>query len=309
MFRFWKRRKPAGDAGGDKEQPNQASLADQTGRLNAYPTKRDYEVVGSLRTDVGCIREVNEDYGELTHPGDSELLEKKGVLVVVCDGMGGHAAGEVASHLAVETIRRAYYSDPGDPQSSLKKAVLEANQRIYEVALNDERMKGMGTTCTALVLQNGSAVSAHVGDSRVYLIRGDQIYLMTEDHSAVMEMVKRGLISLTVARHHPDKNVILRALGSQPEVEVTTWDHPFPVRVGDSFLICSDGLYDLVEDEEIKQAVLSADPHAACENLIALAKQRGGHDNITVGIVHLRAAGESKDREVRDTRDLEVAKG
>jgi protein phosphatase len=125
-----------------------------------------------------------------------------------------------------------------------------------------------------------------------------------------MEMVKRGLISLEQARVHPDKNVILRALGSHPEVEVSTWQEPFPVRLGDQFLLCSDGLYDLVTDDEIKQALLDhARPRVACEKLIDLAKERGGHDNITVGVVKLIApTGGEHDREVPETREVEVAK-
>jgi protein phosphatase len=164
----------------------------------------------------------------------------------------------------------------------------------------------MGTTCTALVLQNGTAISAHVGDSRLYLVREGGIYLMTEDHSAVMEMVKAGLITIEQARHHPEKNVILRAMGSHPDVEVTTWQEPFPVRAGDSFLLCSDGLYDLVENDEIKRAVEAAEPRAACESLIALAKERGGHDNISVGIVSLLASGVSQTKPVPETREVEA---
>ena len=130
---------------------------------------------------------------------------------------------------------------------------------------------------------------------------------MTEDHSAVMEMVKQGWISLSDARHHPDKNVILRAMGSHPDVEVSTWQEPFPLRAGDRFLLCSDGLYDLVEDEEIKQIVLASDPQNACENLVALAKERGGHDNITVTIASLKQPGEDLKRPVPVTRVVEVS--
>ena len=265
-----------------------------------------YEIAASVVTDVGCQREVNEDCGRFTQPGDSDLLDRKGLLMIVADGMGGHSGGEVASNLAVDCISRTYYDHPGDPASSLLDAFATANRQIFETAQADETLRGMGTTCTALVLQNGSALAAHVGDSRLYLVRDQQIYLMTEDHSAVMEMVKRGLISLEAARRHPDKNVILRALGSQPEVEVSTWEQRFPVREGDAFLLCSDGLYDLVEDAEIKDAVLSTTPLSACENLIALAKQRGGHDNVTVGIVSLRPAGNGQGLGLRETREVEV---
>jgi serine/threonine protein phosphatase PrpC len=265
-----------------------------------------YDVVVGMSSDVGCVRELNEDSGRYVQPEDPEVLSHKGVLVVVADGMGGHSAGEVASRLAVEVVTRAYYEDSDDPRTALENAFHEANHEIHKAAEKDASKTGMGTTCTALVLQNGTAISAHVGDSRLYLVREDSIYLMTEDHSAVMEMVKAGLITLEQARHHPEKNVILRAMGSHPEVEVTTWQEPFPVRAGDHFLLCSDGLYDLVEDEEIKQLVMLSAPPTACENLIALAKERGGHDNITVGIVGLIAAGDSAERPVPETRTAET---
>ena len=265
-----------------------------------------FDIVASMLSDVGCVRELNEDSGAFIQPDDPEVLASKGLLILVADGMGGHSAGEVASRMAVEVISRIYYEDGGDPQSALKEAFREANRAIHKTAEKDESKTGMGTTCTALVLQNGTAISAHVCDSRLYLVREGGIYLMTEDHSAVMEMVKAGLISLEQARHHPDKNVILRAMGSHAEVEVTTWKEPFPVRTGDCFLLCSDGLYDLIEDEEIKSVVESKEPRSACESLIALAKERGGHDNISVGIVSLLPAGESQIRPVPQTREVEA---
>ena len=265
-----------------------------------------FDVVVSMSSDVGCVRELNEDSGTYIQPDDPELLRSKGLLIVVADGMGGHSAGEVASRLAVDVVTRAYYEDGGDPRSALEKAFHEANHEIHMAAEKDATKNGMGTTCTALVLQNGTAISAHVGDSRLYLVREGSIYLMTEDHSAVMEMVKAGLITLEQARHHPEKNVILRAMGSHSEVEVTTWQEPFPVRAGDRFLLCSDGLYDLVEDDEIKRIVMLSAPQTACESLIALAKERGGHDNITVGIVSLKPEGEADPRSVPETRQAEV---
>jgi serine/threonine protein phosphatase PrpC len=269
------------------------------------PAHEKYDLVTSILSDVGCVRELNEDSGDCVCPGDAALRASKGVLAIVADGMGGHSAGEVASGLAVETVRRAYYEAAGEPQAALKNAFHEANREIYKAAERDESKKGMGTTCTALVLQNGTAISAHVGDSRLYLVRDGQIYLMTEDHSAVMELVKAGAITLEQARHHPDKNVILRAMGSHPEVEVATWKEPFPVKAGDSFLVCSDGLYDLVEDEEIKQIIMINNPRAACQNLVELAKERGGHDNITVVITSLKPEGYNS-KPVPETREVEV---
>jgi PPM family protein phosphatase len=269
-------------------------------------TATGYEVVASLISDVGCVREVNEDNGRYVSPGDTSLLRSKGLLAIVADGMGGHSAGEVASKIAVDVIHRAYYESDRDVATAIESAVLEANREIYKTAQNDESLHGMGTTCLAFVLRDGSALAAHVGDSRLYLVRDGQIYLMTEDHSAVMEMVKRGIISLEEARHHPDKNVILRALGSHPEVEVSVWAEPFPVSPGDSFLLCSDGLYDLVEDEEIREVVVNNDPSPACQRLVDLAKERGGHDNITVGIVSLKPLLDGTPKPVRETRVREA---
>ncbi len=268
----------------------------------------EYELIASLMTDRGSIREVNEDSCCYIQPQDAEVLKNKGALFVIADGMGGHSAGDVASKIAVDILSRVYYDTPGNSQSVLLKAFREANREIYEAALKNEKLEGMGTTCTSLVLQNGSAILAHVGDSRVYLVRDNQIYLMTQDHSEVMEMVKRGLLNLQEARHHPDKNVILQALGTRAQIEISAWREPFPVRAGDRFVLCSDGLYDLVEDEEIKQAVLTSDPHSACEGLIALAKERGGHDNITVGVVGLMPESEGSDRKIPQTRETEAAK-
>lgn len=303
MFTLWKKskQKPAEqDQTGPKLEQNVSDPEPSPGP--------EYEVVVSVQTDPGCQREINEDQIFLHRPDDPALLKKKGLLVMVADGMGGHSAGEVASGMAVEIVNRVYFDNANDPGPALKSALQEANSEIHKASLRQEGLRGMGTTCTALVLQNGSAISAHVGDSRLYLVRGGQIYLMTEDHSEVMEMVKRGLITLEQARHHPDKNVILRAIGSHPEVQVSTWDEPFPTREGDRFLLCSDGLYDLVEDDEIKRVVEQSEPSAACESLIALAKERGGHDNISVAVVSLVPLSESQTKPVPETRELEAVK-
>jgi PPM family protein phosphatase len=270
----------------------------------------DLEIVASVRTDKGCVREANEDSGRFVRPNDPKLLAAKGALMIVADGMGGHSAGEVASQMAVETVSRLYYEAPGDdPQGALVAAVAEANRRIHAAAAADEAKHGMGTTCTALALRGGAAFGAHVGDSRLYLLRGGGAYQLSEDHSHVMEMVRQGLLTKEEARTHEDKNVILRALGTAPEVEVSAVA-PVEARAGDFFLVCSDGLHDLVLDDEIARVVASAgDEHAACERLIALAKERGGHDNITVGLVGVVPQGTAAAAAADDapaTREVEA---
>lgn len=242
----------------------------------------------SLATDRGCQRDRNEDHILFFEPDDPSLLEKKGILAIVADGMGGHRAGEVASELAVKLIKQGYYHEPGEPSLALAAAFQTANREIYKLSRSHQAYRGMGTTCTALVLQEASAYCAHVGDSRLYLLRDNKLMRMTEDHSMVMEMVKSGIITAEEARHHPDKNILARALGVKPKVEVSIWDKPFQVQKGDVFILCSDGLYDLVKDDEIEQIAQAHDPSQACDKLINLAKERGGCDNISVGLLRIR---------------------
>ncbi len=266
-------------------------------------------VVASVQTDVGCVREANEDSGRHILPNDAETRNKKGILTIVADGMGGHASGEVASQMAVDLIGEIYYADrKTDSPDALKNAIETASAQIYETSLTDEKMFGMGTTVIALILQNGSAFSAHVGDSRLYRLRAGQMEMMTIDHSQVMEMVKYGIISMEEARSHDDKNVILRAVGTQPAVEAEV-SETFAVETGDEFLLCSDGLCDMLADEEIARIwTAAADVHTACERLIEAAKQSGGHDNITVGIVKVSGEGAAETGgDVRITREIEIA--
>ena len=272
--------------------------APETGII-ALPPLIEYTVEASLLSDIGCTRQVNQDSGRIF------LGSPKGVLILVADGMGGHKGGEVASQLCIEALARSFFQGSADPHTDLHRAFLEANAAIFEEARQHPDLQGMGTTCTALVIQNGMAYAAHVGDSRLYMVRGGDIYLMTEDHSAVMELVRQGTLTLAEARHHADKNVITRALGSRPEVEPSHWSEPLPVRMGDKFILCSDGLYDRMEDSEIRSVVLSKSAAEACVTLIELAKQRGGYDNITVAVAGLEAVSEEK-KAPPETRELEV---
>jgi protein phosphatase len=246
-----------------------------------------FVVSASLITDCGCVRDLNEDCCQVVHPTDPGVLHRKGVLVLVADGMGGCQAGEVASRFAVETVAHAYYSSAAEPRAALADAFQEANREIHRFSLVRHELNGMGTTCTALVIHGGMAHSAHVGDSRLYLVRSSSIYQLTEDHSVVTQLVKQGRLTPATARRHTGRNIILRALGSRATVEVSTWEQPMPVRAGDSFVLCSDGLHDAVSDEEIRAATESGDAAAACESLVATARERGGYDNITVAIARV----------------------
>jgi serine/threonine-protein kinase len=262
-----------------------------------FDTENEFELM-KLQTESMPIlpRQIN--------PNIPEAVE----AAIMRDGMGGHAAGEVASEMAIELISAIYYADKNQSaQTALRNAVEQANREIYETSLTDEKFFGMGTTVIALVLLNNTAFAAHVGDSRLYRLRGQEMEMLTLDHSQVMEMVKLGIISMDEARNHADKNVILRAVGTGSAVEVEV-SELFAVEAGDEFLLCSDGLSDMVEDAEIRHTWASADDiHVAVENLINIAKQRGGHDNITAGIVRVSSADEPETGgNVRVTREVEV---
>jgi serine/threonine protein phosphatase PrpC len=240
----------------------------------------------ALLSDVGCQRSVNEDFAlSEVPPAETSEAAHKGTLVVVADGLGGHAGGEVASRMAAEVIRQVYYTLPAEPAEALREAFVEANHLIWETARRHPLLRGMGTTCTALAIRGWEAFAAYVGDTRLYLIRGGRIYQMTEDDSEVMEYVRQGRLSREAAERHSEKNILLKALGTRPTITPGFWERPLRVSVGDRFLLVSDGVHDLVTDGEMCAVLLDSPPGIACQRLVDLAKARGGHDNITVGVV------------------------
>jgi serine/threonine protein phosphatase PrpC len=265
-------------------------------------------IEAGVATDAGCLRERNEDGIFYFQPDDKAIVTQRGILAVVADGMGGHQAGEIASRMAIDIVRRVYYGAGRgtNPAARLEQALLAANREIHRAASQDPAYNSMGTTCTALVIRGQSAYCAHVGDSRLYLVRNTRAHRMTEDHSLVMELVKDGVITAEQASHHPDRNVLLRALGPSPQVEVAVWEQAMPVRDGDAFILCSDGLHDLVGDNEISAAAITLPSRDACAHLIGLARERGGYDNISVGILKLGTHAASEQE--AETRFLSTAR-
>lgn len=237
---------------------------------------------------VGQVRQNNEDsYGRF-EPENPQELREKGRLFVVADGMGGHRGGAIASDLAVRSIRQFYYSsNDTDRPRTLKKALLYANDKIYEHSLTDDNLTGMGTTCTAVLIHEGNAYFAHVGDSRAYILRGGILEQVTRDHSLVGEMVRSGMITDEDARNHPRRNVITRSLGVNNEITTDTPRSPFSLARGDVILLCSDGLTSLVPDEEISAVLASSGAGKACQTLVDTANGRGGKDNITVVVIEV----------------------
>ena len=240
------------------------------------------------QSDVGMRRSNNQDSFAVALANDLEHWRDCGHLFIVADGMGAHAAGELASELAATHIPHLYhkYREVSAPEA-LKRAVIEANAEINRRGEANEEFHNMGTTCSILSLLPQGAVVAHVGDSRVYRLRNQQLEQLTFDHSLVWEMRAAGQISGDDSSHLVPKNVITRSLGPYPDVRVDM-EGPFPVEVGDVFLLCSDGLTGLVEDEELASLLSNLEPDDAVQVLVDLANLRGGHDNSTAIVVKVK---------------------
>jgi len=235
-------------------------------------------------SDVGRVRDMNED---------QFLVNADLGLFAVADGMGGHAAGEVASQLAIDTLEETVKSsgwerirgDLDRARECLHEAIVNANRRICESMKGHAERRGMGTTLVAMLTLSDQVVIGHVGDSRAYLLRDGRLERLTSDHSWVNEQVKVGLLSEEEAQKHPMRNIVTRALGSRDEVDVET--RSCAVRPGDVFVLCSDGLNAMLEDEEIRRTVAShrTEPEAVCRALVQAANAEGGDDNITVVVL------------------------
>jgi protein phosphatase len=247
-------------------------------------------------------RGIGIEFGQATDPGLDPAKRinedscgyaetKFGHLFVICDGMGGHAGGKQASDIAIRTVFDWMAQQPDDkaPNRAMVEAIEEAARRVYQFGGPSTNHQRPGSTCVALLLHDGCIDVAHVGDSRAYAIRGKQIYRLTRDHSMVQELVDNGVISEQEAIGHPDSNKITRALGMTPEVDVELRDQPMDLYEGDIFVLASDGLTDLARNEDIlltvNEYIENGDPQTVCNELVALANRRGGHDNITVQVV------------------------
>jgi putative nucleotidyltransferase with HDIG domain len=238
------------------------------------------------QSDVGCVRENNEDRCAVQEGEDPE----QGILLVVADGMGGAVAGEVASGIAVDTVGKAFFENRGrfGPGQALEHAIALANEAVYERANGDPELEGMGTTLTAVAVVGTEAVVGHVGDSRAYLVSDGGIALLTQDHTLAAELAAVGGTRMAIPAGA--KNVLSRCLGGTREVEVDLSEEPVCLRDGDIFVLCSDGLSNVVEVEEILRIADGNGPDRACEILVELARERGAPDNITVQVARLRLA-------------------
>ncbi|HEX7420113.1 MAG TPA: Stp1/IreP family PP2C-type Ser/Thr phosphatase [Thermoanaerobaculia bacterium] len=243
-----------------------------------------------LRTDVGRVRSGNQDFGSVTTPAE-EGGHSGERLLIVADGMGGHRGGATASRIAGETVKSQYDgSGTEDIAAALRDALTRANSRIFNEAQTNADLRGMGTTTSVLLVRGNQAWLAHVGDSRIYLVRGDTITQLTDDHSLVAVMVREGLLTSKEAENHPRRNVLQRSIGVSEEVDVDVRG-PIDLQELDTFVLCSDGLHGLVKPNEIKDIVLKANSiEEAADTMVRIALERGGPDNVTVIVARLERA-------------------
>lgn len=234
-----------------------------------------------VKSDIGEVRDRNQDSYFIS---SSETY----FLFVIADGMGGHKAGEIASNMAIEVMKmnleeelKKAISNDEDIKNKIEDSIRIANQKIYKKSLEDEKFSGMGTTTTLAYEKDGKIYIGHVGDSRAYILRKNVLEQLTKDHSLVEELLRNGSISKEEAKNHPQRNIITRAVGTSDDIEV---DLIIKERYEDDILLlCSDGLSNMISDDQIKEVLLnSSSMNEACEDLVSLSKGKGGFDNITV---------------------------
>ncbi len=244
-------------------------------------------------SDVGMVRPLNEDYHRVWQ---FPTIYGNLTLLAVADGMGGAAAGEIASKLAIEILDKSFklYVDEINQEKPvvgidrlIEKSIRFANRQIYKKAFTDGAHQGMGTTLTLIAAYKSEVYLGHVGDSRAYLIRGESIYQLTKDHSWVAEQIEKGLLTEEAAESHEWRNLITRALGTRPEIIPDVIE--ISLQANDIFVLATDGLHGLVKPEEILHEVRqNREYQAAVEYLITLANERGGHDNITMIVSEIK---------------------
>ena len=292
--RFWARRQES-DADPRTETPMQEITAEFSAEelgsaLPDEPLRVVPRVKFVARSEIGHARENNEDKFDFYEPDEEPLLAARGSVYLVCDGMGGHNAGQIASELAAKQFLHAYYHLGGTAQEAARHAILQAHHYIAEMASKIPSRYGMGTTLTALILKQDEGILAHVGDSRCYRLREGVFEQLSRDHTLVARLVEQGIITPEQARYHPQRNVIRQAVGvADPSEPLEPDIETFALQAGDLYLLCSDGLTDMVDDAEIEAILRDEPPTRAAWRLVDRALANGGRDNITVVLVRVAA--------------------
>jgi PPM family protein phosphatase len=243
-------------------------------------------VTVACKTDLGRVRENNEDKFEYFLPEDDATLATRGQIFLVCDGMGGHAAGQIASEISAKTFIDVYLHHPAtEPDAAMRAAVVAANRFVCDIGRAVPSRKGMGTTLSGLILIQDQAYCVQVGDSRIYRLRAGELAQLTHDHTWVEEALRRGMITADEGENHPYRHVLTRAIGTEGEV-LPDVDRE-AVSEGDVYLLCSDGLINHVDDVAIAETLAGSTPSEAAWRLVGQALQGGGSDNCTVMVVRV----------------------
>lgn len=243
-------------------------------------------VTVACKTDLGRVRENNEDKFEYFIPEDDSTIAARGLVFLVCDGMGGHAAGQIASELTAKTFIDVYLNHPSSEATvAMAGAVAAANRYVLDVAKAVPSRRGMGTTLSGLVLLQDQAYTVQVGDSRVYRLRAGELAMLTQDHTYIEESMRQGTMTAEEAENHPYRHVLTRAVGTEDTVVPDIESHD--LKPGDTYLLCSDGLLNHVPDDQIAEIMRSNAPSEACWKLVSTALLGGGSDNTTVLVVRV----------------------
>ena len=270
------------------------------------PSPGSLKVVSAMLTDIGRVRSTNEDTVAFVAPAEGTPEEKVGFMALVADGMGGHAAGEVASALAADVVRRVVYSSSEAPSRALRTAFESANRAILDYAAANPGARGMGTTCTTILIRNNLLWLAHVGDSRAYLLREGVLLQLSDDQTLHARLIRDGVMTPEQAQKSPGGNFILQALGARDKFEPTIFDAGRELRPDDTVLLCSDGLHNLVTDADILAIVHANNPQEACRELVEKALAAGGIDNVSVGVFRIVDAPLARNRDQAATKPIRV---
>jgi len=259
-------------------------------KLSRIPDNSLY-IRAIVRTDTGCVRDNNEDNAAFKFPDGSKTT----FFAMVADGMGGYDCGEVASSVMVNTFLEAGADGLQKPRQWIKGLLEKANTNIY----NQSKALGsvMGTTCSLFLIKNKRIYCGHIGDSRIFLLTDDKFYQVTTDQTIAEMLFRKGEITAAAAAVHPNRNILTQAVGTKPEITPDIFKLKQTVRAGSRFLLCSDGLYDQITNDEIRDYMKKPSMVEVAESLIALAKERGGYDNITVVIVEINDKLKFKDND------------
>ncbi len=276
------------------------------GRQATGPQPGAFRTHAAAVSDVGLVRSTNEDRALLAMQAldPAHGVGDRVSLAALADGMGGHQAGEVASELAVETAQRSLRAAAKVPGAkALAQALIDANAAVYAEAQRRPEQQGMGTTLVLLLLRDDGAHYAWLGDSRIYHLHQGQMRQLGEDDTVVRHLVNDGTLTEAEARHHPDRNVLAQALGTHPQIPRLHVAGPVPISSGDTFMLCSDGLHDVVPEARIVQLLHDVPAAEACRRLVEEAKRNGSDDNISVAVVQiLPLAGQSAEAQAPSLR-------